>query len=132
MNELTPKTRFITAGQSFTDFMMFPRKLVGTDMTATELRLYLLLLDRARISGKHEGWQDLLGQVFVIYPVRALAEDLCCSETSVKKALKELERRDLIERWRRGQGKANHIFVKLPDDDPFPHSQKETLPTFRE
>ena len=132
MNELTPKTRYITAGHTFTNFLMCPRTLLGAGMTATELKLYLLLLDRARISKKHEGWQDLLGQVFVIYPVRALAEDLCCSETSVKKALKELERRDLIERWRRGQGKANHIFVKLPDDDYFPPSQKETSPTFPE
>ena len=67
----------------------------------------------------------------MICPVREPAEDACCSETSVKKALKEPERRDLIERWRRGQGKANYVFVKLPDDGPFPH-QKETLPTFKE
>ncbi|MBR4691288.1 MAG: replication initiator protein A [Oscillospiraceae bacterium] len=132
MNELTAKTRYITAGHTFTNFLMFPRTLLGAGMTATEIKLYLLLLDRARVSKKHEGWQDLLGQVFVIYPVRELAEDVGCSETSVKKALKELERRDLIERWRRGQGKANHIFVKLPDGDPFLPSQRDTAPPFRE
>ena len=51
----------------------------------------------------------------MIYTICQMAEDLDCSERTVKTALSNLESEGLIRRVRRGWNQANRIFVLLPD-----------------
>ena len=51
---------------------------------------YVLLLDRMTLSQKN-GWVDVQGRAYVLYPLAGLAEDLQSSISSVTRALRELE-----------------------------------------
>ena len=98
-------------------FLIYPAALLGMKLNATETGLYLLLLDRSRLSAMNVGWRDGVGKIWCVYPVRNLAACLGCSATSVKNGLRRLEDRGLISRQRMGLGKADRIFVRLPGAD---------------
>lgn len=95
-------------------YMAFPRFLMKMDLNDTARIVYMLLLDRCRISQKNVEWCDENGAVFVIYPVAKLAETLHRSSMTVKTALAALENAGLIRRERTGVGRPNRIYVLLP------------------
>ena len=74
--------------------------------------LYIILLDRARLSQKNEGWSDTDGHVFIYFTIEALAEVLHKSQMTVKTALAVLEKQELIFRKRQGPGQPNRIYLK--------------------
>ena len=92
----------------------FPMALVTMDLSATEMLVYMLLLNRSNLSARGGDWVDMRGRVFVYYPIHSLAEALGRSEAGTKKALNGLEKKDLILRQRQSWGKSSRIFVKLP------------------
>lgn len=79
----------------------------------SRLRIYMLLLDRARLSMKNKDWQDDQGHVFVLYTIPSLAKDIGKGETTVKKALNQLSRQGLILKLSQGAGMPNKIYVKI-------------------
>ena len=76
--------------------------------------LYGLLLNRTMLSQK-SGWVSEDGDVYVIYTIKQMANDLDRSERTVKTALRELENAGLITRVRQGWNQANRIFLQIPD-----------------
>ena len=60
------------------------------------------------------GWVDVQGRAYVLYPLAGLAEDLQSSISSVTRALRELEAARLIERRPNGFSKPNQIFLGVP------------------
>lgn len=96
-------------------YLMYPRFLLETSLNDTARLVYLLLLDRARMSMANPGWEDEKGRIFVFYPIEDLAADTHRSQTVVKKAMAQLQQQGLIRRQRQGVGKANKIFVCIPD-----------------
>ena len=48
-------TDFLTADTSLPSYMMFPRFLLGLEINETAKMLYMILLDRARLSQRNEG-----------------------------------------------------------------------------
>lgn len=101
--------------QMMPKYLPYPEFLLQTPISHTAREAYALLLSRTTLS-QQNGWTDKNGHVFVFYPVAELAKDLGCSEMTVKRALKELDKADLIERRRRGFDKVNFIFPKLPTE----------------
>ena len=77
--------------------------------------LYGLLLSRTQLS-QCSGWTDEAGRVYVVYPIRQMADDLNRSERTVKTALNELENAGLLLRVRQGWNQANRIFLQAPDE----------------
>lgn len=61
------------------------------------------------------GWVSEDGNVYVIYTIKQMANDLDRSERTVKTALRELENAGLITRIRQGWNQANRIFLQIPD-----------------
>ncbi len=112
--------RYFSPETPMPSYLIFPRKLLKLGLTVTELSVYMLLLDRARLSCQNEGWQDEEGNTFLLFPVRALAEALDSSETAVKKAMRKLEGKGLITRQRQGMCRPNRIYVKVPEADEAP------------
>ena len=92
----------------------FPMALVTEKLSAAEMLIYMLLLNRSNLSARSGDWVDDRGRVLVYYPIRSLAEALGRSEAAVKKALNELEKKDLIARRQQGWGKPSRVYVKLP------------------
>ena len=76
--------------------------------------LYALLLNRTMLSQK-SGWVSEDGNVYVIYTIKQMANDLNWSERTVKTALCELENAGLLTRVRQGLTKANRLFLQIPD-----------------
>lgn len=76
--------------------------------------LYALLLNRTMLSQK-SGWVSEDGNVYVIYTIKQMANDLNRSERTVKNALNELENAGLLTRVRQGLTKANRLFLQIPD-----------------
>ena len=61
-------TEFITTDTSLPPYMVFPRFLLDMELNETTKLLYMVLLDRARLSLKNEGWTDESGMCFSILP----------------------------------------------------------------
>ena len=98
-------------------YMAYPRFLLTMDISKTAKMIYVLLLDRARLSMKNEGWEDEQGHVFIYYTIEALAEASGKSEMTVKNALKVLEQQGLIFRKRQGAGLPSKIYVKVQTEN---------------
>lgn len=109
-------TDFLTADTNLPSYMMFPRFLLDMEINETAKMLYIILLDRARLSQKNEGWSDINGHVFIYFTIEALADVLHKSQMTVKTALAVLEKQELIFRKRQGPGQPNRIYVKLPKE----------------
>ena len=106
-------TQFLKWDSRLPPYMAYPRFLLKVDISETAKLVYMLLLDRARLSMKNEDWQDNLGRVFVLYTIPNLAKDIGKGETTVKKALNQLVRQDLISKESQGAGLPNKIYVKI-------------------
>ena len=53
-------TDFLTADTNLPSYMMFPRFLLDMEINETAKMLYIILLDRARLSQKNEAGQILM------------------------------------------------------------------------
>ena len=106
MQELSKETRL-------PPYMAYPRFLLKIDLSETARLIYILLLDRARLSLKND-WVDEQGKAYVFYTIRELAEDCHKSEMTVKNALTDLQSHGLIRRQRQGNRTANKIYVRVP------------------
>ena len=106
-------TQFLQRDSPIPRFFVYPKFLLTLDLSETAKMIYMLLLDRARLSMQKEGWQDEQDRVFICYTIQSLATAIQKSEMTVKNALKSLEQQDLIYRQRQGAGMPNRIFVKV-------------------
>lgn len=115
---------------SLAPYMVFPRFLLDAGINETSMILYMLLLDRARLSLKSDKWTDESGNTFLYYPVKSLAETLHKSEMTIKNSLAALEKSDLIKRVKQGAGMPSRIYVKIPaeGDRILSHGEKEYYP----
>lgn len=115
-------TRFLQRDSPIPHFFAYPKFLLTLDLSETAKTVYMLLLDRAKLSMQTDGWCDARGRVYIHYTIQSLASAICKSEMTVKIALKALEQQGLIYRQRQGAGKPSRIFVKV---------QTETYPSGR-
>ena len=91
-------------------------KILFTDpeyetLTALAKVLYGVLLDRESLSDKNK-WVDDRGRIFVYMTNKTICRLLHISDKTATKLLIELEKIDLIQRVRQGQGKPCKIYVK--------------------
>ena len=111
-------------------FFMYPRFLLETDLSDTARLVYILLLDRARLSQTNPQWQDETGRVFVYYTIPHLAEASGRGQTGVKAALGQLEEAGLILRKRQGMGNPSRIYIRIPSENR-PAIRPENRPAIR-
>ena len=112
-------THFLTPGSQILNYLVFPKFLLEIDdLNETAKILYMILLDRARLSQKNDRWTDENGHVYLFFTIPSLADAMHKSEMTIKTALKALEEKQLIYRKRQGIGRPNRIYVKYPDALP--------------
>lgn len=122
-------THYLTPDSLILAYMAFPRFLLErTSLNETAKIVYMILLNRARLSQKNDGWTDKRGHIFIYYPINDIAAAIHKSEMSVKTALSSLEKDKLIDRQHQGIGKANRIFVKIPIERKPSLRQTENCP----
>lgn len=106
---------FITVNTEMPNYLQFPKLLLDMEINETAKLVYMVLLDRARLSIVNKGWQDEYGRVYIVYPIEDLAARLHKCPMTIKTSLAVLQKAGLIVRKRQGVGRANLIYVKLPD-----------------
>ena len=106
---------FLTVNTEMPNYMQFPKFLLDMDINETAKLVYMVLLDRARLSMVNKGWQDEYGRVYMVYPIENLAARLHKCPMTIKTALAGLQKVGLIVRKRQGVGRANLIYVELPE-----------------
>ena len=79
--------KYLTANMEFPCYMVFPRFLLTLGIGETPMLLYVVLLDRARLSLSNPMWTDEDGRVFLCYPIRDMAAVLHKGESAIKDAL---------------------------------------------
>ena len=109
-------SHFLTTNSKSPPYMVFPRFLLNSDLSETTKILYMILLDRTRLSIKNSGWSNNQGHVYIHFTISELADTLAKSEMTIKNSLSALEKADLIYRQRQGMGLPNKIYVKFPDE----------------
>lgn len=108
-------THYLLSDSRIPEYLAFPKFLLErTSLSETAKIVYMILMNRAKLSQKNDGWTDERGHIFIYYPIKDIAATIHKSEMSVKSALSALERDKLIDRQHQGVGKANRIFVKIP------------------
>ena len=66
-------THLLRKNSQIPAYMAYPRFLLTMDISETARLVYVLLLDRARLSMKNEGWVDEQGHVFIYYTITDLS-----------------------------------------------------------
>ena len=122
------QTSFLNRDSKVPAYIQYPRFLIGSSLNETAKLLYTVLLDRARLSIKKPEWTDDSGRVFIHYPISKLAEILHKSESTIKNALSDLERANLILRQHQGIGKPNRIYVRIPAAGKLSAPETENCP----
>ena len=82
-------TRYMDLETRLPQYIPFPRFLLKTKLSETEMLVYSLLLDRMTLSQKN-GRADKDGHCCVVYTGEDLAEEIDYSRSSIKSALKEI------------------------------------------
>lgn len=80
--------------------MVFPRFLLNSDLSETIKILYMILLDRTKLSMKNGNWSNNQGHVYIHFTISELADTLDKSEMTIKNNLSALEKSDLIYKQR--------------------------------
>ena len=106
--------KYIDRDTRLHDYMVFPRFLLETDLSDTAKLLYMVLLDRIRLSVTNSRWTDDNGRAFVRYTLKNLGERLGRGRTAIEAGLAALEDHGLIRRKRTGVGRPNLIYVLVP------------------
>ena len=102
--------------------MQMPRWLFSdpryADMSLDAKVTYTFLLNRFQLS-RRNGWVNDQGEVFVIFPRKALAAELRICEQRVTAAFRKLAELQLIWEKRCGRGDANQIYLAtvIPMED---------------
>ena len=126
---------FLRKDTELPPFLMYPRFLLESNLNDTARLVYILLLDRSRLSRTKAQWQDETGRVFVFYPIRELGQVLGKTDMTVRKALGQLEEAGLIVRRCRKQGTPTWIYLCFPEDtgkENYPPTRKENYPGTRQ
>ena len=104
---------YIKAQTPLPAYFPYSKFLLQMSLSHTARLTYVLLLDRMTLSQKN-GWVDVQGRAYVLYPLAGLAEDLRISISSVTRSLRELKAARLIERRSSGFSKPNQMFLGVP------------------
>ena len=124
-------TKYLRRSSTLPPYMAYPRFLLTMQISETAKLVYVLLLDRARLSMIHDGWEDENGNVFIYYTIDALAAATGKCAMTIKDALKKLEEEKLIFRYHQGAGKPSRIYVRVQTETCLPDGQNPVSGTDR-
>ncbi len=119
--------KYITKKDKTKDlFFKIPKALMYEDkykdVSANAKLLYGMLLDRTSLSIEND-WFDELDRAYIVCEIEEVEIFLKCARGTANKAMKELEKINLLKKVRVGRGSANLLYIAHVD------TTKETLNT---
>lgn len=106
--------QFLTRGTKLTNYSVIPNDLHGSGLSSTAIVLYAKLLNRSNLSITN-GKVDEQGRVYINYRLEDLAKEMGRSLSAIKENMNELVLAGLVEKQRMTKGRANMIYVKVPE-----------------
>ena len=96
-------------------FIRIPKAMIRNkeleSLSMEAVFLYGILLDRTEFSRKN-GWIDMEGRVYIIYPIEELMEVTGRCKNTVLSLMRKLVKIGLLEQKRQGRGLPNILYVK--------------------
>ncbi len=96
--------------------------------------LYGLMLDRMGLSIKNN-WRDEDNKIYIYFTLEDIQEYMNCGHTKGVKIIAELEKLNLIERVKQGQGKPTKIYIKkffADDGNSYPQKSKSYTQNYQQ
>ena len=115
MNDLQKTPVYIRHDTQRPQYVPFPTFLMDFPLASTARTLYAFMLNRALLSQKN-GWVDKEGRVYILFPESEMCAELHKGLTTVKTALRDLEKTGLIEKAPHPHSSVNRIYVKIVPD----------------
>ncbi len=115
---ISGKLTFLSKSTKLTNYSVIPNDLHGTGLSSTAIILYVKLLNRSNLFITN-GRVDELGKVYILYKLEDLAKERGKSLTTIKANMNELVAAGLVEKKRMTKGRANMIYVKVPETSIF-------------
>ena len=106
--------QYLSKSTRLTNYSVIPNDLFALGLSSTATVLYSKLLNRANLSIAN-GRVDEHGRIYILYRQEDLAHELGKSVSAVKINLNELVEAGLGEKRRADKGRANIIYVKVPE-----------------
>lgn len=106
--------QYLSKSTRLTNYSVIPNELFALGLSSTATVLYSKLLNRANLSIVN-GRVDEKGRIYILYRQEDLAHELGKSVSAVKINLNELVEAGLVEKRRAEKGRANIIYVKVPE-----------------
>lgn len=106
--------KYLSKSTRLANYSVIPNELFALRLSSTAMILYAKLLNRANLS-INRGYLDELGRVFIAYKQEDLARELGKSISTIKTNMNELVIAGLVEKRRANKGRANIIFVLVPE-----------------
>lgn len=106
--------QFLTRGTKLTNYSVIPNDLHGSGLSSTAIVLYAKLLNRSNLSITN-GKVDEQRRVYINYRLEDLAKEMGRSLSAIKENMNELVLAGLVEKQRMTKGRANMIYVKVPE-----------------
>lgn len=106
--------QYLSKSTRLTNYSVIPNDLFALGLSSTATVLYSKLLNRANLSIAN-GRVDEKGRIYILYRQEDLAHELGKSVSAVKINLNELVEAGLVEKRRADKGRANIIYVKVPE-----------------
>lgn len=106
--------QYLSKSTRLTNYSVIPNDLFAIGLSSTAIVLYSKLLNRANLSIAN-GRIDEHGRIYILYRQEDLAHELRKSISAVKINLNELVEAGLVEKRRADKGRANIIYVKVPE-----------------
>ena len=96
------------------EYYQFPKWLFTLDISSDSKLLYMLLLDRYKLSLKNN-FIDENNRVYIFYSRDSVEKELNISHPTCINLFKQLKTIGLLEEKKQGRGKANIIYLKSID-----------------
>lgn len=106
--------QYLSKSIRLTNYSVIPNDLFALGLSSTATVLYSKLLNRANLSIAN-GRVDEKGRIYILYRQEDLAHELGKSISTVKSNMNELVEAGLVEKRRADKGRANIIYIKVPE-----------------
>ncbi len=108
------KYEFYHAGEEEQfNFYQVPKELFRGEFAelSNDARLLFAMLRERMLLSRRNGWVDEEYNIFIIYTIENIMEDMQVSKPTAVKYLKQLEKAGLVQKSRTGQGRPNVLYV---------------------
>lgn len=131
MSDIQQTPVYIRRDTQRPQYIPFTNFLMDLPLSLTAKLLYAQMLSRALLSQKN-GWMDKEGRVYILFPESEMCKAVHKGLTTVKTALRDLEKAGLLEKAPHPHSSVNRIYLKIIPDTKTRKKKRAVNPGIRD